>query len=74
MKEAAEKTAIITDKGKWIFHFLPFGINFRPSAFSYVLGKVLALCTNFTLNYLDDIMIFSTMQQEHLQHPEEVFK
>ena len=37
-REAAEKTALITDKGKWIFHSLPFGINISPSVFSYVLG------------------------------------
>ena len=40
-KEAAEKTAIVTDKGKWTFHSLPFGTNIGPSAFSYVLGNVL---------------------------------
>ena len=41
-KETVEKTAFVTDKGKWIFHLLPFGINIVPSLFSYVLGKVLA--------------------------------
>ena len=74
MKEAAEKTAFITDKGKWIFHSLLFGINIGPSAFSYVLGKVLVQCTKFALSFLDSIMIFSAMWQEHLQHLEEVFK
>ena len=74
MKEAAEKMAFMTNKGKWMFHSLLFGINIGPSAFSYVLGKVLVPCTEFTLNYLDDIMIFSTTWQEHLKHLEEVFK
>ena len=73
-KEAAEKMVFVTNKGKWIFHSLPFGINIGPSAFSYVLGEVLAQCTEFTLNYLDDIMIFSETWQEHLGHLEEVFK
>ena len=73
-KEAVEKTAFVTDKGMWIFHSLPFGINIGPSTFSYVLGKVFAPCTEFTLNYLGDIMIFSTTWQEHLQHLEELFK
>ena len=50
--------AFVIDKGKWIFHSLPFGINSGPLAFSYVLGKVLVTCTEFTLDYLDDIMIF----------------
>ena len=71
---AAEKTAFVTNKGKWILHSLPFGINIRSSAFSYVLGKVLTQCTKFALNYLDDIMIFSEMCQEHLEPLEEVFK
>ena len=68
-KEAAEKTAFHTDKGKWIFHSLPFGINIVPSAFSYVLGKVLAQCTEFALNYLDDIMIFSQDMEGSSQSP-----
>ena len=73
-KEAAEKTAFITDKGKWIFHSLPFNINIGPSAFSYILGKVLAQCTEFTLNYLDNIMVFSETWQGHLWHLKEVIK
>ena len=73
-KEVAEKTAFLTEKDKWILHSLPFGINIGPSAFSYVLDKVLALCTEFACNYLDDIMIFSKTWQDHLNHLEEVFK
>ena len=72
-KEAAEKTAFITNKGKWISHLLPFRINIGP-AFSCVLGKVLAQCAEFALNHLDDIMIFYKMRQEHLRYLEEVFK
>ena len=67
-KKAAEKTAFITDKGKWIFHSLPFGINIGPSGFSYVLGKVLVPYMEFSLHYLDYIMIFSSMWEEHLEH------
>ena len=46
----------VVDKGKLKFHSLPFGINLGPSVFSYVLGKVLASCHNFALNYLDDVI------------------
>ena len=58
-KEATEKTAFVINKGKWIFHSLPFGINIGPSAFSYVLVKVLSSCQEFNLNYLDDVIVFS---------------
>ena len=64
----------MTGKGKWIFHSLPFSINIGPSAFSYILGKVLALCRECTLNYLDDIMSFSRTWKEHLELLEAVFK
>ena len=72
--EAVEKTAFIIDKGKWKFHSLPFGINLGPSAFSYVLGKVLAAFHNFALNYLDHIIIFSRTWEDHLRHLQEVFQ
>ena len=61
----------MTDKGRWIFLSQAFGINIGRSAFSYVLCKGLVLCTEFALNYLDDIMIFSRTWEEHL---EAVFK
>ena len=56
-KEVADKTAFVTNKGKLIFHSLPFDINIGP-VFSYVLENVLAQCMEFTLNYLNDIMVF----------------
>ena len=31
-------------------------------------------CSEFTLNYLDDIMVFSETWESHLKHLEEVFK
>ena len=73
-KEAAEKIAFVTYKGKWILHSLPFGINTGPSVFSYVVGEVLAQCTEFAFNYLDEIMIFFKTWQDHLKYLEEVLK
>ena len=71
---AAEKTAFIMDKGKWIIHSLLLDINIGPLAFSYVLGKVLASCIEFAPNYLNNIMIFSSTWEEYLEHLEAVFK
>ena len=73
-KEAMEKMAFVTDKAKWIFCSLPFGINICPSAFSYILGKVLLQCSEYTLNYLNNIMVFSKTWESHLRHLKEVFK
>ena len=54
--------------------FASFGINLGPSAFLYVLGKVLTPCLDFALNYLDDIIIFSRIWEDHTRHLEDVFK
>ena len=73
-KEAAEKTSFVTDKVKWIFHSLPFGINIGLFPFSYVLEKVLVQWSEYALNYLEDIMVFSEIWVSHLKHLKEVFK
>ena len=73
-KEAAEKTAFVTDKGKWVICSLPFCIKFGLFVFLYILRKVLVQCSRYVLDYLDDIMIFSEMWENHLMHPKEVFK
>ena len=65
LSKEATKTAFVINKGKLIFHSMPFGINIISSAFSYVLGKVLVQCSEFAQNYLDDIMVFSKMWQSH---------
>ena len=66
--------AFVTDKGKWQFHSLSFGINLGPSVFSYVLGTMLRHCQAFALNFLDNIIIFSKSWEYHLEHLEQVFK
>ena len=73
-KKVAEKIAFIINKDKWISHSLPYCINIGSSAFSYALGKVLSSCQEFSLNYLDDIIVFSKTWQNHLQYLEQVFK
>ena len=73
-KEVLAKKAFVTDKGKWQFHSLKLGINLGPSTHSYVLETTLKYCQVFTLNYLDDIKIFSKTWKEHLEHLKEVFK
>ena len=73
-KEASAKTAFVTDKGKWQFHSLPFGINLGASVFSYILGTMLKHCQAFALNYLDDIIIFLKSWVDHLEHLKQAFK
>ena len=37
------------------------------------MNKVLDNCS-FAMTYLDDIIIFSTMEEEHLAHIKEIFR
>ena len=67
------KTAFITPHGKWHFNMVPFGLAQAPSYFQQLMNQVLQ-GLNFAIAYLDDIVIFSNNELEHLQHLETVFK
>ena len=58
---------------KWQFKRTPFGLSQAPAYFQLLIDQVLMGCSNFTMGYLDDIIIFSKTKEEHLQHLEEIF-
>ena len=59
--------------GKWQFKHTPFGLSQAPAYFQLLINKVLMGCSSFAMGYLDDIIIFSKTEEEHLQHLEEIF-
>ena len=59
--------------GKWQFKRTPFGLSQAPAYFQLLIDKVLMGCSSFAMGYLDDIIIFSLTEEEHLQHLEEIF-
>ena len=59
--------------GKWEFKRTPFGLSQAPAYFQLLIDKVLMGCSSFAMGYLDDIIIFSKSEEEHLQHLEEIF-
>ena len=50
-----------------------FGLSQAPAYFQLLIDKVLMGCSSFAMGYLDDIIIFSKSEEEHLQHLEEIF-
>ena len=52
---------------------VPFGLAQAPSYFQQLINQVLQ-GLDFTIAYLDDIVIFSNNEVEYLQHLETVFK
>ena len=66
------KTAFVTPFGKYEFLMVPFGLAQAPAYFQLLMNKVLE-GLSYAMTYLDDIIIFSKNEEDHLRHLEEVF-
>ena len=71
-KDSRAKTAFVTPFGKYEFLMVPFGLAQAPAYFQLLINQVLE-GLNFAMTYLDDIIIFSNSEEEHLLYLEEVF-
>ena len=72
-KDSRAKTAFVMPFGKYEFLQVSFGLAQAPAFFQHLMNKVLDNCP-FAMTYLDDIIIFSNMEEEHLAHIEEIFR
>ncbi|GBP15563.1 Retrovirus-related Pol polyprotein from transposon 17.6 [Eumeta japonica] len=69
------KTAFSVEGGHYEFIRMPFGLKNAPSTFQRVMDNVLReLVGRICLVYLDDIIIFATSLQEHINNLELVFE
>ena len=68
------KTAFFTPFGKYQFEVVPFGLAQAPAYFQQLISMVLQDCSEFTMAYLDDIIIFSRSECEHLKHIKIIFQ
>ena len=66
-EETIKKTAFVPPLGKYEYLKVPFGLAQAPAYFQNLMNKVLQ-GLNFTLAYLDDIIIFSETPEQHLKH------
>ena len=71
-KDSRAKTAFVTPFGKYKFLMVPFGLAQASAYFQLLMNKVLQGLL-YAMTYLDDIIIFSKNELEHLEHLEEVF-
>ena len=62
---------VVSGMGKFVFNRVPFGLAQAPAYFQRLINEVLTDC-NFAMGNLDDIIIFSKTEEEHLQHLEEI--
>ena len=74
LKDSAKpKSAfVLSSLGKYQFNRVPFRLAQAPAYFQKLINDVLKGC-NFAMVYLDDIIIYSRSEKEHLEHLEEIF-
>ncbi|KAJ1088154.1 hypothetical protein NDU88_001313 [Pleurodeles waltl] len=70
MREGDEwKTAFKTRYGLFEYTVMPFGLCNAPAAFQFFLNDVLREYLDiFAIVYIDDILIYSDNENEHVQH------
>lgn len=73
-EESRKKSAFITQGGVYEWKRMPFGLTNSPISFQTLMSNVLrGLNWKSVLVYVDDILIFSRLFDEHLQHLAQVF-
>ena len=65
--DSIKKTAFVTPLGKYEYLKVPFGLAHAPAYFQNLMNKVLN-GLHFTLAYLDDVIIFTELAEQHLKH------
>ena len=71
--EDAIFSAFVTRKGIFQFRKLPFGLKNAPILFQNLMKKILEGLQNI-IYFLDDILIFSNSEEEHLNHTQQVLE
>ena len=72
-RSSIPKTAFNSPFRKYEYVKLPFGLGQAPVYFQELMTGIMK-DFNFTIAYLDDIIIFSRTAEEHLSHIRKVFE
>lgn len=70
--DSMEKTAFVTTFGKYEFTVMPFGLTGAPAIFQRLMNNICGDLNDNTNAYIDDVVVFSSCWNDHLQHLREV--
>lgn len=70
------KTAFVTQEGHYQWTCLPFGLKTAPAIFQRIMCNIIRKhkLGDFTVCYIDDILLFSETFSDHIQHLEQLFQ
>ena len=69
------KTAFRTQYGAFEYLVMPFGLTNAPSAFQFFMNDIFHDMVDVCMViYLDDILIFSNNEEEHVEHVRKVLQ
>ncbi|KAL0187405.1 hypothetical protein M9458_019075, partial [Cirrhinus mrigala] len=76
IREGSEwKTAFNTPTGHFEYLVMPFGLSNAPAVFQALVNDMLRdMVYRFVFVYLDDILIFSQIERDHVQHVRQVLQ
>jgi len=73
-EESIEVTSFTTKFGNYQFKVMPFGLTGAPATFQREMNRILfPLIGKCVFNFIDDILIYSKTEEEHLEHVRQVF-
>jgi len=74
-EEDKPKTGFLTIYGLFEFNVMPFGLTSAPSTFQRAMDDLLRrIKWIFCLVYIDDVIIYSKTEKDHLKHLDEFLK
>lgn len=64
------KTAFVTQEGHFQWTCLPFGLKTAPAIFQRIICNIIRKhkLADFTISYIDDILVFSKSFEDHIKH------